>query len=271
MKPAAPCRGPSAPGAVLVAVFSVCIAGPAQAQVQLTIEVEAAVVGAREPADAAGVADTAGAIGDPWWDAAAEAVPTTPAAAVAVPQDAQAQARQRAQARLSDVRRSRGTQILKRELSLVRAACPTLEPAARAAILGVGRQAVAGQAAGRTPLVDGVETAIEAALLQQAGAGPAAAYRAEREARARRRQEAALAVLVDTIDRDALLDATGRTALAEALAAHWRPEWVLVASLPLRQRAGGMRLPDGVAEVAATVLDEDTVTAWRQRAQEAAR
>ncbi|MFM8414715.1 MAG: hypothetical protein ACKOCX_08325 [Planctomycetota bacterium] len=260
--------------AALVAVIAACLPGLAAAQVRLTIElgeVRVDAVAADELVEGNAVAEgNAAAIGDPWWDDAPGSVPEPPAADPP-PADGRARARQQAQARLADVRRSRGTQILKRELSLVRAACPTLEPAARARILAAGREAVAGQAAGRTPLVDGVEHALEEALRQQAGSAAADAYRAERDARVARRRATAIAVLVEAIDRDALLDADGRAALREAFAGNWRPEWDAAVTSPLRQRSGDIRLPDGVVEVAAAVLDDDTFTAWRHRAGEAGR
>lgn len=253
--------------AFLGAVIPACLPAFALGQVRLTIELgEARVDAAVDPV----VAGNAAASGDPWWDDAAAFTPQ-PADAGQPPADDGARARQQAQARLAEVRRSRGTQILKRELSLVRAACPTLEPAERARILAAGRAAVAEQAAGRTPLVDGVEIALEEALRQQAGATAADAYRAERDARVARRRLTAIAVLVEVIDRDALLDAEVRAALREALAENWRPEWDAAVTSPLRQRSGDIRLPESVVEAVAAVLDDETFTAWRQRAGEVER
>lgn len=251
--------------AFLGAVITACLPAFAVGQVRLTIELgEARVDAAVDPV----VAGHAAASGDPWWDDAAASAPQ-PADDGQPPADDGP--RQQAQARLAEVRRSRGTQILKRELSLVRAAWPTLVPAERARILAAGRAAVAEQAAGRTPLVDGVEIALEEALRQQAGAAAADAYRAERDARVARRRVTAIAVLVEVIDRDALLDAEARAAVREALAEHWRPEWDAAVTSPLRQRSGDIRLPESVVAVAAAVLDDATFTAWRQRAEEAGR
>lgn len=267
MKPPAHRTGPAL-AAALVATISVHPAGLASEQLRLTIE----RAGERVDEASADAATDGGAaaIGDPWWDEARESVPDRPPA-VQPPADAKDAARRQAQARLADVRRSRGTQILKRELSLVRAACPTLDPAARAEILAAGRVAVAGQAAGRTPLVDGVEIALEEALRRQVGADAADAYRVERDARVARRRSTAIAVLVEVIDRDALLDAEGRAALRRALEENWRPEWDGAVSSPLRQQLGEVRLPEGVLQVAAAVLDDATLAAWRQRAGEAGR
>ena len=261
------CRTRLAWAGGLGAVIAACLPGIALGQVRLTIELGEVRVDAA--VDAA-VEGNAAASGDPWWDDAAASVPEPPAAGQP-PADDGARPRQQAQARLAEVRRSRGTQILKRELSLVRAACPTLEPAERARILAAGREAVAGQAAGRTPLVDGVEIALEEALRQQAGSAAADAYRAERDARAARRRATAIAVLVEAIDRDALLDAEGRAALREAFAGKWRPEWDAVVTSPQRQRSGEIRLPEGVVEAVADILDDETFTAWRRRVEEVGR
>lgn len=257
---------PLVAGAVLGPLVVACLPGLAVAQVRLTIEVEATAEAA-VPVEAV-AARPGGAVGDPWWDFVTE--PAPPAAAPPPALD-RARVRRQAEDRLAEVRRSRGAQILNRELSLVRAVCPGLDPAARSVVLKAGREAVAEQAAGRMPLVEGVETAIEEALRRGVGAASAAAYHAERQARAGRRRAAAIAVLVDAIDQEALLDPSGRVALAEGLAAAWRPEWAIAASLPLRQRTGDIQLPDGVAEVATAVLDEDTVAAWRRRSEEAGR
>lgn len=268
MIPSPASRTTSAASIALLAAISACLPRIATAQLRLTIE-QGGVVRVDGAAADAVLEGSAGAIGDPWWDEAAESARAEPADPL--PADVGARARNQAQSRLVDVRRSRGTQILKRELSLVRATCPTLEPAARARILAAGRRAVAEQAAGRTTLVDGVEIAIDEALRREVGATADDAYRAERDARVARRRATVIAVLVEAIDRNALLDTAGRAALGEALAEHWRPEWEAVVSSPLRQRSGDVRLPAGVIEVAAAALDHDTFASWRQRAGEAGR
>lgn len=195
---------------------------------------------------------------DPWWgDAAGQ------------PADARPRPAQPAQARLATVRRGRGLQSLQRELSVIRAIEPSLDPPTRAKILAAGRKAVEDQASGTIPLVGGVEAALERVLGQVVGPASAAAYRGELEARAARRKAAAIAVLVESIDRDALLDHAGRAALAAALRERWQPEWETVVAAAQRQRIGESRLPAGVTEAAAIALDGDTWAAWRRRVREA--
>lgn len=254
--------------AATVAAIGFLSPRPAVAQMRVVIEGGVVVIGAgQEVARPAGgdrpveaAAETA--IGDPWWDDANdEPVAMAPPAA----------AGRSAQARLTAVRRSRGLQILRRELSRVRAACPNLDPTTRAAILAAGREAVEGQAAGRLPLVDGVEAALELALQDRAGAVAAKAYRAELEASAVRRRAAALAVLVEAIDRDAVLDDEARRRLADTLRRAWRPEWETVVTSAARRPLVGLSLPAGVVDAAATALDAETVAGWRQRAEEGMR
>jgi len=195
---------------------------------------------------------------DPWWgDATGQTADVRPRPA------------QPAQARLATVRRGRGLQSLQRELSVIRAVEPSLDPPTRAKILAAGRKAVEDQASGAIPLVGGMEAALERVLGQVVGPASAAAYRGELEARAARRKAAAIAVLVESIDRDALLDHAGRAALAAALRERWQPEWETVVAAAQRQRIGESRLPAGVTEAAAIVLDGDTWAAWRRLAREA--
>jgi len=247
-------------------VFLVWLTGTAHGQLRLQVQIgQAGGPGRLGAGGAAATADTA--IGDPWWDQAEGGHPTANGEAPPPP----AATRRDPQARLEGVRRSRGLQLLRRELSLVQAACPTLEPAQRQRILAVGREAVEAQAAGRTPLVNGLEAAVEHALRTEAGDEAAVAYRGERDARLVRRQAAVIAWLVDAIDRDAVLDAAGRAALAESLRVRWRPEWELVGANAARQPFGGVPLPVGVADAAAAALDDEAFEAWRRRSREARR
>ena len=233
--------------AVLVAA---CLPAPLQGQVQLVIEGEGAIEVRGDAVVVQGVAQPFGgeSLGgiDPWWGDDAAAVP--PAA------EGQADGRQQAQVRLAQARRARAQTVLVRELSRVREACPGLEPAQRAAVLAAGRRMVEDQAAGHAPLANGIEPVLERALEQAAGP-----------------DVAVVAVMVEAVDRDALLDDRERTAVAGALAERWRPEWQSVAATALRQRITFARLPPGVPDAVAAVLDPETAAAWRARAVEAPR
>ena len=255
---------------VAAAVWAaVCLPPPAMGQVQLRVLIEgedgiqvggnAAMVRAGGP-----FAGAVPAGGDPWWTAAA-----APPPAAAPPDAAQMRAIQPAQLRLVQARRTRAETLLVRELSRVREACPELEPAHRAAVLAVGRAMVEEQAAGRSPLTSGLETALERALEEVAGAEVAVVYAEEVASRVARRKAAAIAVLVEVVDRDALLADDQRQALAAMLGQRWRPEWESVASTSLRQRITFARLPSGVPDAVAAALDPDTVAAWRARGVEA--
>lgn len=247
----------------------VLVGSAASGQVQLEIEGGVVIVADELVAGPAGPplppGPAARAIGDPWWDRAAQ---DRVAAAAEPPAPAQDRVRLQAQARLAEVRRNRGMQILRLELSRVRAACPELSAADRTTLLAAGWEAVDGQAAGRTPLVGGVEIALEQALRDHVGTAEAAAYRAELDARASRRQQAAIAVLVEAIDRDAVLDAGGRRRLAAALRQEWRQDWEAVVATAGRRRIGEPSLPAGVADAAAGALDDETFAAWRKRTEE---
>ena len=89
------------------------------------------------------LAETAtAAIGDPWWDAAAEK-PTASGGAAAADQLIRRgiPMRNMAQQRIEMQRRGQALDHLRRELSLLRGACPELTPHARAEIVAAGRDA----------------------------------------------------------------------------------------------------------------------------------
>jgi hypothetical protein len=178
---------------------------------------------------------------------------------------------QPAQVRLAQARRARAESVLVRELSRVREACPGLDPAQREAVLAAGRALVEDQASGRAPLANGVETLLEQALEEAAGPDVAVVYAEEVASRVARRKAAAIAVIVEAVDRDALLDDEQRRAVTATLAQRWRPEWESVAATALRQRVTFARLPPGVPDAVAVALDPETVTAWRARAVEVPR
>lgn len=267
MSPRPACRTVLPRAASALAVVLAGSAAPGQVRIEIeggvVIEGDQLAAGPAGPPLPPGPA--ARAIGDPWWDQAGD---ERTAAAAEPPAPAQDRARWQAQARLAEVRRNRGLQILRLELSRVRASCPELDAAARTQLLAAGREAVEGQAAGRTPLVGGVEVALEQALRDRVGTAAAAAYRAELDARAARRREAAVAVLVEAIDRDAVLDAGSRQRLVAALRQEWRPDWEAVVATAGRRRTVEPSLPAGVADAAAEALDDETFAAWRKRIEE---
>ncbi|MFM7135575.1 MAG: hypothetical protein ACKO1M_00695 [Planctomycetota bacterium] len=245
-----------APFAV-AALAAACLPAPVRGQVPLRIEAAGGIqvqvqgnfqVQGNGVAVLAGDAFAGGApAGDPWWGECA--------AAAAPPVEPQAQAGQPAQFRLAQARRARAESMLVRELSRVREACPELQPAQRAAVLKAGRAAVEDQAAGRSPLANGVEQVLEQALEEAAGPEVAVVYAEEVASRVARRKAAAIAVIVETVDRDAWLDDDQRQALVAAMAQRWRPEWEGVAATALRQRITFARLPVGVADAVAAALD----------------
>jgi hypothetical protein len=238
---------------------------PVQGQVQVVIEGEGAIEVRGNAVVVPGVAQPFGGESsagiDPWWGDDAAADP--PAAEV------QAEGRQQAQVRLAQARRARAQTVLVRELSRVREACPGLEPAQRAAVLAAGKSMVEDQAAGRAPLANGIEPVLERALEQAAGPEVAVVYAEEVASRVARQKAAAIAVFVEAIDRDALLDASQRRKVAAALAERWQPEWQVVAATALRQRITFARLPLAVREAVSAELDPETVSAWWARAVEA--
>jgi len=250
-----------------------CLPAPLQGQVQVQVQGQVQVViegeGAIEVRGNAGViqgvaqplgGESAGGI-DPWWGDAATVAP--PAA------ELQADGRQQAQVRLAQARRSRAQAVLVRELSRVREACPGLEPAQRAVVLAAGRKMVEDQAAGRAPLANGIEPVLERALEQSAGPEVAVVYAEEVASRVARQKAAAIAIFVEAIDRDALLDESQRRTVAAALAERWQPEWQVVATTAARQRITFARLPLAVREAVGAELDPETVSAWWARAVEA--
>ena len=259
-----------------VVLAAACLPASVHAQMQLRIErgeiqVQGDVVVVQGAGPFAGLVPAGGgdpAAGDPWWTDGDDAAGAAGAPAPAAPQAAVVQP---AQVRLAQARRTRAESVLVRELSRVREACPGLEPAQRAAVLAAGRALVEDQAAGRSPLAGGVETVLEQALEEAAGPDVAVVYAEEVASRVARRKAAAVAVIVEAVDRDALLDDDQRRAVAAKLNQRWRPEWESVAATALRQRVTFARLPPGVPDVVAAALDPDTVAAWRARAVEAPR
>ncbi|MEX0688060.1 MAG: hypothetical protein WD072_05280 [Pirellulales bacterium] len=207
------------------------------------------------------------AIGDPWWDAAVEK--PTASGGADQPIGLNVPMRNMAQQRIEMQRRGQALDHLRRELSLLRGACPKLTPHARAEIVAAGRAAVerevqAGTRAG-TRATGGVEAVVEQMVAIQAGPADLAAYRRELVARDRRRRDAGVAVLTEAVDQEALLNPRQREEVAAALADNWQPAWDQVLLLATRQRVSGSRLPAGVEDVVAEVLDAESFASWRER------
>lgn len=217
------------------------------------------------------LAETAtAAIGDPWWDAAAEK-PTAAGGAAGADQPIghNVLMRNMARQRIEMQRRGQALDHLRRELSLLRGACPELTPHARAEIVAAGRAAVEREVQAGTPAgtraTRGVEAVVEQMVAIQAGPADLAAYRRELVARDRRRRDAGVAVLTEAVDQEALLNPRQRQEVAAALADNWQPAWDQVLLLATRQRVSGSGLPAGVEDVVAEVLDAESFAFWRER------
>ena len=240
--------------------------------------------------------DDAEAIGDPWWDEAEAKPPAAEQAPDAeaegdegdAPADAQAmlQEQLRAQAQqLAQQLRQQGLTILRRELSLVRQSCPSLEKQQRALVLEAGRGAIDRaldeqlQAAGggrrrpakRTDLEAAIRAALTAAVQANAADPEPAAYAAEQRLRADRRKAAVVAALVAEVDREAYLNAAERETLAKVLTESYRERWrPAVAAL----QQNGLAVPDesilpGLERCVEKALGKDRKAEWLARREEA--
>lgn len=216
------------------------------------------------------------AIGDPWWD---EAEQKTPAAAnpVAAADEAGVE---------SDLViqqfREPGLTALRRELSVVRQTCPSLERQQRALVLAAGRGAIESFVAeiardnpvrGRHRKPNDVAAAVEAAVRTSVSANAtpdeSAAYEAEQSLRRERAKQAAASVIVAAVDRDAYLDESERESLVESLAASYRERWspALVAMQQGRGVEMSTRL-QGVERCVEQALGKERTAAWRKQREE---
>ena len=232
------------------------------------------------------------AIGDPWWDDAEAARPDAkpqPVAADEAPaaEPADAQAMLRAQVEMFAQRvRQQGLAILRRELSLVRQSCPSLEKQQRALVLEAGRGAVDRavdeqiQAAGGGrrrvapkrggDLEAAIRDALKAAVKANAAEAELAAYEGEHGLREERRKAAVVAALVAEVDREAYLDDAEREALAKGLTASYRERWRPAVSM-LQQ---GMVVPDesnlpGLERCVEKALGKERKAQWVAAREEA--
>jgi hypothetical protein len=276
-------------GAAAVAAAGLIVAAPALAVPAGALFAQLAPVQVQVGQAFAQADGTGDAIGDPWWDeaeakpAAAEPDPEAVAedAEAEEPADAQAmlQAQLRAQVEmLAENVRQQALAILRRELSLVRQTCPSLEKQQRALVLAAGRgaidRAVAEQtqaagggrrrAAKRTDLEAAIRAALTAAVQANAADPEPAAYAAEQQRRVERRKAAVVAALVAEVDREAYLEAAEREALAKVLTESYRERWrPAVAAL----QQNGLAVPDesilpGLERCVEKALGKDRKARW---------
>jgi len=234
------------------------------AQVRVVIEQAEAIVDEGNARCGVGLPrPAAAAISDPWWDQRATEASD--------PKPAQLQ-RPSVPERMAVQRKGVAEAALQRELSVVRAVAPDLDPAVRREVLMAGERAVERLAAGGVPTPGSVQQSspqeiqsfLERALLS-IDRDRADAYRAEITARAARRRQAALAVLVEAVDQEALLTEPERAALAAGLEERWQPAWENLALAASRSRITAARLPPGVAEAAQRSLSPERFAAWQER------
>jgi hypothetical protein len=285
------CRA-SAAAALAVAGLGV-LAAESVAQVQLEMAQGQQLV---RPMIAPLVAQDDGAgdaIGDPWWDDVEAARPDAkpqPVAAdeapAAEPADAQAMLRAQVEMFAQNVRQQ-GLAILRRELSLVRQSCPSLEKQQRAIVLEAGRGAIDRavdeqmQAAGNgrrrqakpTDLEAAIRDGLKTSLKANASDAELAAYEGEHGLREERRKAAVVAALVAEVDREAYLDDAEREALAKGLTASYRERW-RPAVTALQQ--GRMFVPDesnlpGLERCVEKALGKERKAQWLTARDEARR
>jgi hypothetical protein len=252
----------SFPVAALAAGILVWSAATGRAQVRVVIEQAEAIVDEGNPRCGVGLPrPAAAAISDPWWDQrATEAADPKPAP---LPRDSAAE-------RMAMQRQGVAEAALRRELSVVRAIASDLDPAARRELFTAGEQAVERLAARRAlssiqPLATQEIQSVLEPVLRSIDRDRAAAYRAEIAARAARRRQAALAVLVEAVDQEALLTEPERAALAAGLEERWQSDWENLALAASRARITAARLPPGVADAARRSLSPERFAAWQER------
>jgi hypothetical protein len=291
-------------GTCLMAVAAVAGGGTSafgQIQVQIAQPLQQVVVPAGQVFAPGGQVfapggDDAEAIGDPWWDEAEAKPPAAEPAPDAeaegdegdAPADAQAmlQEQLRAQAQqLAQQLRQQGLTILRRELSLVRQSCPSLEKQQRSLVLEAGRGAIDRavdeqlQAAGggrrrpakRTDLEAAIRDALKASVKANAADAELASYEAEHRLQKDRRKAAVVAALVAEVDREAYLEAAERETLAKVLTESYRDRWrPAVAAL----QQNGLAVPDesilpGLERCVEKALGKDRKAEWLARREEA--
>ncbi len=226
-------------------------------------------------------------IGDPWWDEVEE---KSPAAANRAPAGDEAGVQSDL---VTQHLRKTGLTALRRELSVVRQTCPSLEQQQRALVLAAGRGAIDSFVAeiardnkiakdnpvrGRPgkpgdvkpgDVAAAVEAAVRTSVSANATPDESAAYEAEQPLRRERAKQAAASVIVAAIDRDAHLDESERKSLVESLAASYRERWswALVAMQQGRGVEASTRL-QGVERCVEQALGKERTAAWRKQREE---
>lgn len=211
-------------------------------------------------------------IGDPWWEVSA----STPLPVEDDTPEVPGRPVNQAKERIVLKRRELAMNVLRGELAVVRRTCPNLAPEARRAILSAGIEVVDAsvqaerlrldnQISGTGPVGPPVVAAVGRAVEKAATEQEASAYRRELSARAERRRAAAVAVLVETVDRTAMLDDEQRERLASALNTKWQPFWDHGTTQAGHARMTANRLPPGVVAVVGEVLDPDEFSAWQEQ------
>lgn len=245
------------------------------------------------PADVAAVQPdgaASDAIGDPWWDDAAAKLQAEPAADTddeAAVEDADPQAQLRAQLRaqaemMRNGAQQQGLAILRRELSIVRQTCPSLERQQRAIVLQAGRAAIEkavddqmsaalGRRRGRQADIEvAIDEALRASVAANAAPEESAAYEAERGLRRERAKQATIAAIVADVDRDAFLDDAEREALAQSLAESYRERWrQVVTALQQGIVEFGSPPPQGVDRCVEKAIGKERKAEWLARREEA--
>lgn len=217
------------------------------------------------------------AIGDPWWDEVEEKGPAAPNQAAAGNEAG------KEMDLVIEQLRQPGLAVLRRELSVVRQTCPSLERQQRALVLAAGRGAIKSfmadfdrdnQLRRRNIKSDDVTAAVEAAVRASVAANAtpdeSAAYEAEQRLRRERAKQAAVAVLVAAVDRHAYLDESERQEIGKSFAASYRERWrpALVAVQQGRGVETATRLP-GVERCIEQALGKNRTAAWRKQRDEA--
>lgn len=119
-------------------------------------------------------------------------------------------------------------------------------------------------------------TALAVAIAWQAAAAPAVPPGADATGRQALRRRAAVAMIVETFDRELFLDTARRQAVAAALEAAWQPAWEAVLVPPRRiqfqpvqppphqpqSAAPRQPLPRGIEECVLQALGPELAAAW---------
>lgn len=172
--------------------------------------------------------------------------------------------------------------VIDGELEIARKTCGHLSPAARREILAAGKQAVPsaarqfaalqfrGQQGKRVDPRQTVQEAVHAAIKPHATAEEFSAYERERAARLARRDRAARAGIVATLDEALQLSIAQRAAIAADLEKNWQPAWRLSLADRGYNINGRGPAPDFADRCIAPHLDPRQRAAWKTWREQAA-